>query len=475
MPPVMEAASALRMDSRSFSRFAGQRVHFIGIGGSGMCGLARMLLDSGAIVSGSEPRPNAASLELGRRGVRISRDQSGALLSRDIDLVVRTAAIGDSNAELQAARAHQLKNVKYAELLGQVMQERFGVAVAGTHGKSTTTAMIAFALTRLGMDPSFVVGGTVPQLDGGSHSGKSRLFIAEACEFDRSFHHLRPQIAIITNIEEDHLDCYRNIDEIVDAFRWFSRLVPSDGALIVNGIDERVAEVICAAEAPVQTVALNQDATWQTKIVGADRGCYIGRLYYEGAFVSELRLSVAGEHNLYNATVAVAACVACGADPAAAAKALHDFSGVDRRMTEVGKRNGATIVDDYGHHPTEIRATLAALRGRYQPRRLFCVFQPHQHSRTRFLLEDFASSFAAADEVIVPEIYFVRDSEAERGRVSAIDLVDRIVQNGQRARHLSHFYQIASYLKAAAGPGDLIVTMGAGNVWEIGQRLIAER
>jgi UDP-N-acetylmuramate--alanine ligase len=475
MSPLMEAVSALRKDSQSLSRFAGQHVHFIGIGGSGMSGLARMLLDSGAIVSGSEPHPNSASLELAQRGARISRDQTGALLSRQIDLVVRTAAVNDSNPELQAARAHQLKNVKYAELLGQVMQERFGVAVAGTHGKSTTTAMIAFALMRLGMDPSFVVGGTVPQLGGGSHSGKSKLFIAEACEFDRSFHHLRPHVAILTNIEEDHLDCYRNIAEIVDAFRWFCRLIPGDGALIVNGTDERVAEAIGTAEAPVQTVALDHQATWNTQTVGADHGCYFGRLHYNGTFVTELRLSVAGIHNLYNATVAVAACVACGADPAAAADAMRHFSGVDRRMTEVGKRNGAIIVDDYGHHPTEIRATLAALRGRYQPKRLFCVFQPHQHSRTRFLLEDFAASFAEADEVIVPEIYFVRDSEAERGRVSAVDLVDRIVQNGQRARHLSHFDQITSYLKAAARPGDLIVTMGAGNVWEIGKNLIRER
>ncbi len=474
MPSVMEAAAGLRMDSRSLSRFAGQRVHFIGIGGSGMSGLAQMLLDSGAVVSGTELRPNATSRELGRRGAHISRDQTGTLLSREIDLVVRTAAISDSNAEFQVAQSLQLTTVKYAELLGQVMQERFGVAVAGTHGKSTTTAMVAFALTRLGMDPSFVVGGTVPQLGGGSHSGASRLFVAEACEFDRSFHHLRPQVAIITNIEEDHLDCYHDIDEIIEAFRWFSQLVPRDGVLIVNGADEHVAEAMRDASAPLQTVALDADAVWRTDVTGEEHGCYIGRLRYNGEFVCELRLSVAGLHNLFNATAAVAACVACGAEPAAAAEAMRHFAGVDRRMTEVGRRNGAVVVDDYGHHPTEIRATLAALRGRYRPKRLFCVFQPHQHSRTRFLLEDFASSFAEADEVIVPDIYFVRDSELERGRVSAIDLVDRIVQNGQRARYLSHFDQITSYLKAAAEAGDLIVTMGAGNVWEIGHSLIHE-
>lgn len=440
-----------------------------------MSGLARMLLDDGAIISGSELRPNPTSIELGKRGAKISRDQTGALLDREIDLVVRTAAVNDSNVELLAARSFGLPNVKYAELLGKVMQERFGVAVAGTHGKSTTTAMTAYALTRLGMDPSFVVGGTVPQLGGGSHSGASRLFIAEACEFDRSFHHLRPRVAIITNIEEDHLDCYHDLGEIIDSFRWFSQLIPPDGALIVNGEDPNVADAIRDAMAPIQTVALDKDATWRTNIIGSEHGCYVGRVHHEGVYIGELRLSVAGKHNLFNATAALAACVACGAEPAQAAMALGEFKGVDRRMTEVGRRNGAIVVDDYGHHPTEIRATLSALRGKYQPKRLFCVFQPHQHSRTRFLLEDFATSFAEADEVIVPDIYFVRDSEVERGRVSAIDLVDRIVQNGQRARHLSHFDQITSYLKAAAEAGDLIVTMGAGNVWEIGHSLVHER
>src|SRR5436190_9055649 len=228
----------------SASRFRGRRVHFIGIGGSGMSGLAHMLLDSGAVVSGSEPKPNEQTLELTRRGARISHNQIGELLTPEVDLVVRTAAVPENNREYQAAWAMGLRQMKYAELLGQVMQERFGVAVAGTHGKSTTTAMIAFALTQCGADPSFVVGGTVPQLGGGSHSGAGRAFIAEACEYDRSFHHLRPRVAVITNIEEDHLDCYSGIDDIVASFRTFARLVPADGLIIANGQDARVGQAI---------------------------------------------------------------------------------------------------------------------------------------------------------------------------------------------------------------------------------------
>jgi UDP-N-acetylmuramate--alanine ligase len=216
----------LRTESLTASRFTGRRVHFIGIGGCGMSGLARMLLDAGAIVSGSEPKPNSQTFDLAHRGATVSRDQLGELLSRDVDLVVRTAAIKDDNPEYLAARAYGIRTIKYAELLGQVMQERFGIAVAGTHGKSTTTAMIAYALLHCGADPSCVVGGTVPQLGGGSRSGASPCFVAEACEFDRSFHNLHPTVAIITNIEEDHLDCYKNIHEIIASFHRFATILP---------------------------------------------------------------------------------------------------------------------------------------------------------------------------------------------------------------------------------------------------------
>jgi UDP-N-acetylmuramate--alanine ligase len=457
------------------SRFSGRRVHFVGIGGSGMSGLARMLLDRGAIVSGSEPHPNPQTADLARRGVTISHEQTGGLLSPEIDLVVRTAAVKDDNLEYQAAGALGLKTIKYAQLLGEVMQECFGVAVAGTHGKSTTTAMISYALLNCGADPSFVIGGTVPQLGGGSRSGLGRAFVAEACEFDRSFHNLRPTVAIITNIEADHLDCYKSLDAIIESFRAFANLVPPGGLILANGNDANVARAIEGLSPAVQTITLDRPATWSTRTTGVEGGCYRGEVLHNGKLVARLRLSVAGEHNLYNATVAVAACAACGVDPARAADAVGGFTGVDRRMTEVGRFNGAVVADDYGHHPTEIRATLKALREKYKPNRLFCVFQPHQHSRTRFLLDEFATSFEAADETILPEIYFVRDSEDERSRVCAADLAGRIERNGQRARHLPEFSAIAQYLRGVLRDGDLAVTMGAGNVWEIGHDVVSRQ
>ena len=470
------APNAEHLVTKTASRFTGKRVHFVGIGGCGMSGLARMLLDDGAIVTGSEPRLNPQTFALVNAGAQVSRGQAGELLSDRTDLVVRTAAVPDANPEWTAAAALNLPGIKYAELLGQVMAERFGIAVAGTHGKSTTTAMIAYALLRCGADPSFVVGGTVPQLGGGSRSGGGLAFVAEACEFDRSFHHLRPRVAVLLNVEEDHLDCYADLGEIVASFRQFAALVPAGGRVLANGQDEHVAAALAGLSVPVETVGLGGDLTWSTEPQRLDGGCYHGEVSHDGRPVAELSLAVPGRHNLFNATMAVAACCAYGVSPDRAAEALRTFTGVDRRMSEVGRvgnaADGAVVVDDYGHHPTEVRATLTALRERYQPKRLLCVFQPHQHSRTRFLLEDFAASFAAADQTIVPDIYFVRDSEAERQSVSSTELVDRITRAGQRAVHLADFADIVRHLRQEARPGDLVVTMGAGNVWEIGRDLV---
>lgn len=465
--------SPVRTESRSMSRFSGKHVHLIGIGGCGMSGLARILLDAGAVVSGSEPKPNPQTYELSERGATISRQQVGELLSDEVDLIVRTAAVPDSNPEFQKSQELGIRSVKYAEMLGLVMAERFGIAVSGTHGKSTTTAMIAYALLRCGADPSFVVGGTVPQLGGGSRSGKSDLFVAEACEYDRSFHNLTPRLAIITNIEEDHLDCYKDIDDIVESFRTFAAKVPSDGKILALQGDANIIAALKSVTAPVEYCGF-ENAEWIVKPGEPCNGCPTGRVFHNRQFIAELRLSVAGMHNLMNATMALAACVQAGINPQQAAAALNQFTGVDRRMTEMGRINadGALVVDDYGHHPTEIRATLAAIRERYQPDRLFCVFQPHQHSRTRFLLKDFAASFSDATEAIIPDIYFVRDSEQEKTLVNAEDLVREITRNGQQARHMPEFATIVSYLKSQTRGGDLVVTMGAGNVWEIGRDLV---
>lgn len=467
--------AAQRVEGTEFSyvsRFSGKRVHFIGIGGCGMSGLARILHDAGAIVTGSEPKPGPATFELARRGIHITRDQIGEQLELGIDLVVRTAAVKDDNPEFQSACALGLPHLKYAQLLGEVMQERLGVAVAGTHGKSTTTAMIAYALTHTDQSPSWVVGGTVDQLGGSSASGRGKAFVVEACEFDRSFHNLHPSVALVTNIEADHLDCYKDLYEIIESFRGFLQLVPPDGLVLCNGADSNVARVLTGVSAEVHTVAIQQDATWSVRQVRIVDGLHCGVIVHDGREVAELRLGVAGLHNLFNGAMAVAACFACGVSPDRAAEALRGFTGVARRMTRLGTYRGATIVDDYAHHPTEIRATLAAIRQQYQPKRLFCVFQPHQHSRTRLLLEEFAGCFAAADSVLLPDIYNCRDTEADRQAINSAILAGRISANGVDACYIPGFPSLVGHLKCQLSPGDLVVTMGAGNVYEIGRELI---
>jgi UDP-N-acetylmuramate--alanine ligase len=467
--------SSNKHNTKVVSRFCNRRIHFIGIGGCGMSGLARMLLDAGAIVSGSDIKLNAQMKELAARGAAISIEQNGKMLRPDLDLVVRTAAVHESNAEYQATCAMGLRQMKYAHLLGEVMAERLGVAVSGTHGKTTTTSMISYALLECGADPSFVIGGTVGQLGGSSRSGAGQAFVVEACEFDRSFHSLWPQVAVITNTEEDHLDCYPGgLAEIEQSFRIFAQRVPIDGRIIANGQDDSVRRALEGLNVPVAWVGFDDFASleWAVSSIGMRNGCYRGEVYQHGKAIARLNLSVPGRHNLFNATAALAACEACGMDVQRAAEAIGQFLGADRRMTEMGQANGALVVDDYGHHPTEIRTTLRALREKYHPRRLICVFQPHQHSRTRFLLDDFAASFCDADLTVVPEIYSVRDSEADRMSVSTRDLVERIEKHGQRAMFVPDLSQIVADLRREVGSGDLVVTMGAGNVCDVGRELV---
>lgn len=447
------------------SRFAGQKIHFVGIGGCGMAGLAKVLLDAGAIISGSDPAQTPRTLELAKSGATVSARQDGNLLDEKVDLVVRTAAVPSGNPEVVEARRLGIDVCKYAELLGQVMAERLGVAIAGTHGKTTTTSMLAHALLAAGRDPSFVVGATVPQLGGGSRSGNGPAFVAEACEYDRSFHHLRPKVSVITNIEADHLDCYGSLENIKAAFTEFARLTPPDGVIIGNADDAHSREALADLEG-VTWVGLKGEWSW--KNAGSSRGCWQATITKAGNAVGEVKLGVAGAYNLQNATMALAAADACGLDPATAARHLSDFKGADRRMTHVGTFNGAHVVDDYGHHPTEIRVTLDALRQHYCPRRLVCVFQPHQHSRTRHMLAEFARAFDDAETVILPDVYSVRD-----------DLADRFVGSGQLAeaigggaRHIAEFVDVVKYLRETVISGDLVVTMGAGDVYRIANSLV---
>jgi UDP-N-acetylmuramate--alanine ligase len=433
-----------------------------------MRALAEVLHHQGAVISGIDLTASSATQQLSDLGLEIRVGEQNGWIPTEAEMVVATAAAAPDNPQLLTAESRGLPLLKYSEMLGQVMCGGIGIAIAGTHGKSTTTAMVSFVLRCAGLEPTFVVGADVPQLGGPSGVGAGSYFVAEACEFDRSFHHLRPRMAAILNIEEDHLDCYACIEEIIESFAAFARQVDEDGMIAANGDDPRVPAAIEGVDAEVQTFGFSNSCDWRADELRLKDGTYSFAVVRHGDRLGSCRLGIAGKHNVMNALAAIAVSVRCGMDAREAIELVGRFEGADRRLSLRARTGGVTILDDYAHHPTEVRATLQAARECHAPERVWCVFQPHQHSRTRFLLDDFAASFGDADVVIAPDIYFVRDSEQWKQQISSEDLVNRIIQNGKDAYYIPKMEKIADYVLDRLRPNDLLITMGAGDVWKIG-------
>jgi len=450
----------------------GRRVHFIGIGGIGMSAMARLLLEEGCAVSGCDASPNQVTESLERMGVPVAPGHSPDHVERDTDLIIVSAAVRETNPELRRARAKGLPVLKYAQALGRLMRGREGVAVAGSHGKTTTTSMIAYVLDRAGRDPSMLIGGHVPQLGGGSRNGRRGPFVVEACEYDRSFLNLSPRVAVITNIDRDHLDYYSGLEELVEAFGSFAARVDPDGVVVANGDDPNAVAAARRGRARVVTFGEGRECDWRLEGWSRADGRTRFRAVWRGAEVGEFEMLVPGLYNVKNALACMAVCGYFGVDLAQVREALGSFRGARRRFDRLGEAAGVMVLDDYGHHPTEVRVTLTAARDEYPRRRLWCVFQPHQCSRTRILLDDFARSFGAADRVIVPDIYSVRDTEADRRSVHARDLVGRLRRYGVEAEYRSPFVRVVRTLLGRVRPGDLVLTMGAGPVDWVGRRLL---
>ena len=485
------------------------RPYLVGIGGCGMSALARLLREDGASASGSDSKRTAVTDGLESPGIAVGFEQTAEALPEEIDGVIVSAAIRPDHPQVLAAQERGLPVYTYAEALGRCMAGRTGVSIAGTHGKSTTTAMLGCVLADAGLDPGVIVGASCAQLARGAlaegvrrvpgqagfrlgaktvpeggYEGRPGFLLAEACEFNRSFHHHRPVIGAVMNVEADHLDIYGSLDAVVEAFAGFAALLPdaSEGGRLLIGHDgAHRREITAGLSCAVETIGYSPSADW---VVGYD--AQTGCVSLEGMAGAEVPVQVSwtnampGEHNAMNAAVAAALAIGMGADAETVGRSLSAFRGLDRRMQDLGARTLAgggsvRIFDDYGHHPTEIDATLRALRQSAveEGGRLVCVFQPHQHSRTRFLLDEFATSFEQADVVIVPQIYFVRDSEAEKQKVSAADLVDRLRSRGVRAMHLHPFGAIVEALEHVCRPRDVVVVMGAGPVWEIARDFAA--
>lgn len=437
-----------------------------------MSGLAAMLIRSGAIVSGSDRIESDATRHLSEVGAAIHIGQRPDNLPTELDLVVASAAVNESNPELTAARQRSCEVIGYADLLGRLMAQHTGIAVSGTHGKSTTTALTAYILTHAGLEPSFVVGATSRQLGGGSAAGAGEHFVAEACEYRQSFLKLVPKMAALLNIEHDHPDCYPDMKSTIESFAAFASLLPADGLIVANNEDRYVAAATEAVRAPIERFGFDSRAEWWPDELIREQGRFSFELCRGSERLGRVTLTLAGRHNVANALAAGALAWHCGVKPEALVEALSRFEGTDRRMTVRGQINGATLIDDYAHHPTAIQVTLRAVAQEFEPRRLWVVFQPHQHSRTRLLLEDFARSFGRADVVVVPDIYFVRDSELERSLVGSRDLVERIQANGGEAAYVPELADAAEYVRQRIRPGDVVVTMGAGDVWKVADELV---
>ena len=446
-------------------------VHFIGIGGISMSGLAEILIDAGFAISGSDAKKSPLTQHLASMGARINYPQMASNITDDIDLIVYTAAISEDNPEFAAAVEKGIPMMTRANLLGQIMKNyKTPIAISGTHGKTTTTSMISEVLLAADADPTLSIGGILKSIGGNIRVGKSEYFVTEACEYTNSFLSFFPRISIILNIEEDHMDFFKDIDDIRHSFRSFADILPSDGFLIINKGIDNVDKFTEGLECNIITFGADNSADYSYTDVVYDelgRGSYT--LLKNGQKCGTVNLGVVGEHNILNSLSVIALMDILKIDSDIVLEALSAFAGTDRRFEYKGEVGGVTILDDYAHHPTEITATLKAAAN-YPHKTLWCVFQPHTYTRTKAFLKDFAKALTLADKVILADIYAAREKNTIG--ISSEDLLKEIEKLGTECHYFHTFDEIENFLLKNCINGDLLITMGAGDVVKIGENLL---
>ena len=446
-------------------------VHFMGIGGISMSGLAEILLDRGFTVTGSDNHESGITKHLESRGVVIHYGQCAENITDDIDLVVYTAAIHPDNPEFIAAKAHNIPMMDRAELLGQIMKHyKNSVAVAGTHGKTTTTSMLSHIMLESKCDPTISVGGILKAIHGNIRIGQSPYFITEACEYTNSFLKFNPRIEIILNIEEDHMDFFKDIDDIRHSFREFAYKLPEDGTLIIHGAIDRLGEITDGLDCKIITFGLDPANDFSAANITFDEMA-LGSfdLMIHGEYMDRISLNVTGLHNVTNALSAIAAAVTLGISLEDIKQGLLGYDGTDRRFEYKGSFNGITVIDDYAHHPTEIAATLTTAQN-YPHKTLWCVFQPHTYTRTKAFLKDFAKALGLADKVVLADIFPAR--ETDPGDIHSKDIQKLLADEGHEVWYFPSFEEIEQFLQKNCTHGDLLITMGAGDVVNIGEDLL---
>ncbi len=442
-----------------------KNIHFVGIGGIGMSGIAEILADRGVTVSGCDLRPSAAAELLSQRGIPVSIGHDPAHLA-GVDLVVVTSAVRGPNAEVDAARARGIPVIKRKEMLGALVKEKRAVGVSGTHGKTTTSAMIAVVLQEAGLDPTIIIGGILRNIGSNAKSGRGEMAVVEADEYDRSFHELHPEIAVVTNIDADHLEYFGSFEAIAEAFRVFVAGIKPGGVVVGCVDDPTVASLLQTINQRVIGYGLSTSADLRaTNLSFDERGSQ-----FEVPGLGRFRLFVPGEHNVRNALAAIAVARELRIDTSVIATALAKFLGVDRRFQILGHYAGALIVDDYAHHPTEIRATLTAARRGYPNRRIVALFQPHLYSRTRDFAREFGQSLRVADVALLAPIYAAREQPIEGITSKVIADATQGIEFLERNNE-----QIVQELRQRLKPDDLFITLGAGDVHEISQALAEGR
>ena len=448
-------------------------VHFIGIGGISMSGLAEILLEEGFTISGSDAKQSALTDSLAQKGATIYIGQKASNLSIRPALVVYTAAIREDNEEFKAAVDAGIPMLSRAELLGQIMDNyEKSIAVAGTHGKTTTTSMISQILLVAKADPTISVGGILEAIGGNIRVGGSEVFITEACEYTNSFLHFHPKYSIITSVEAEHLDFFKDIDDIRRSFHEFAGNTAHDGVLIINGQIAALDQITNNLSCSVTTYGLCENDDFYAKnITYNDHACGTYTLMHKTEDLGTVSLSVPGRHNVSNSLAAIALCLNLGLPLDVIKKGLLQFGGTKRRFEYKGTKNGISVIDDYAHHPTEVAATLTAARN-YPHGRIICVFQPHTYSRTKAFLSDFARVLSMADIVVLADIYAAREKNTIG--ISSKDLLAELQKNGQESYYFPSFDEIEKFLSEKCINNDLLITMGAGDVYLIGEHLLQQ-
>jgi UDP-N-acetylmuramate--alanine ligase len=454
-----------------------QRIHFVGIGGIGMSGIAEVLLNLGYKVSGSDLKASAITHRLASMGALTFEGHRAENLA-GAEVVVTSSAIAGDNPEVAAAQASHIPVIPRAEMLAELMRLKYGIAIAGMHGKTTTTSMVAAVLAAGGLDPTVVIGGRVDAMGSNARVGKSEYFVAEADESDRSFLKLWPILAVVTNIDREHLDCYRDMADVERTFVDFLDHVPFYGMVVACNDNDDLRRILPAVRRRIVTYGTRDGSDFLIGNVQcgfADESRMASstfRVQYQQRDLGAFQLHVPGEHNVRNATAAIAVGVGLDIPTDQIRAGLANFTGVDRRFQLRGRANGVTVIDDYGHHPTEIRATLAAAR-QCGFRRIHVIFQPHRYTRTQLLLNEFATAFGDADTVSVLDIYAA--SETPIPGVTGEHLAERIAQDGKnRATYVASFADAAEQVSKLAHLGDLVLTLGAGNVSQLGPMVLEQ-